>query len=65
VIYELVEGEGWIQVNFTDGRDIEQTGNQLDGQLSAEIFSRSGRIEKIRVGISPGVLCEDQPDPVT
>ncbi len=51
VIYELVGGKEWIHVSFADGSTVERPGDMLDAQLGAELFSRSGRIDLIRVGI--------------
>ncbi len=51
VIYERVAKEAWIQVEFADGSSAEHSGNVLDKQSSEALFSRSGRIARIRVGI--------------
>jgi hypothetical protein len=51
VVYERTVDKSWIRVLFTDGTSAEHPGNILDAQLSAEIFSRSGRIARIHLGI--------------
>ncbi len=52
VIYELVGSDAWkLRVTFADGSVVEQPGNMLDVRLSAELFSRSGRIDLIRLDI--------------
>jgi len=51
VIYERVTGSAWVEVTFADGTTTEFTGSRLDVQVSAEVFNRSGRVERIRVGI--------------
>jgi hypothetical protein len=56
VIYEPVGDKVRIQVSFADGSTTEQTGNLLDAKLATEIFSRSGRIDLMRVGIPEAVL---------
>ncbi len=51
VIYEIVTGKGWIQIAFADGSLTDHDGNKLGVQLSEELFSRAGRIDRIRVGV--------------
>ena len=51
VIYESDPGQGWIQVAFADGSVTEKPGNLLDAHLGAQLFSRNGEIQRIRVGI--------------
>ena len=65
VVYERVAGEARIRTTFADGSSAEFSGNQLDARLSAEIFSRSGRITRIQVGIPEEVLREHRAEPVT
>ena len=57
VVYERVTGKPWTHVAFTDGSLIDCPGNRLDAELSAELFSRGGRIDRIHVGISDRELC--------
>jgi hypothetical protein len=57
VVYRQVAGPGWVHVTFADGTSSEHPGNRLDRQLSADLFSRTGRIEKIQVGIQGHTLC--------
>ena len=51
VVYELVPEDAWIQLTFRDGSSVQIPGNQLDAQLSVELFSRDGRVDRIRVGV--------------
>jgi len=51
VIYEKITGSAWVQVTFADKTTTEFTGSRLDARVSAEVFNRSGRVERIRVGI--------------
>jgi hypothetical protein len=60
VVYEQVEHEPWIAIGFADGGSTRVAGTTLDGEHSAELFSRSGSIELIRVGIADRGLCEDR-----
>ena len=62
---EPLAGEARVQVTFADGSTAEYPGNRLDARLSAEIFSRSGRIARIQVGIPEEVLHEQRAEPVT
>jgi hypothetical protein len=55
VIYERVDGPSQVEVHFTDGAERTLSGTRLDAELSAAIFDRSGRIERIRVAV-PAVL---------
>jgi len=56
VVYEQVPGEAWIHVEFDDGTSHEHHGNVLEASLGAELCSRSGRIQKIQVGIPGSTL---------
>ena len=51
VIYEIAADTEWVKVAFTDGSFAEIDGNMLDAELSGDLFARSGRIERIQVGI--------------
>jgi hypothetical protein len=52
VIYELAGSSAWqLRVTFADGSALEQPGNKLEARLSAELFSRSGRIDLIRLAV--------------
>jgi hypothetical protein len=65
VVYELVAGKAWIKVGLADGSVSEQPGDRLDARLAREIFSRSGRITLVRVGVPRGVLRELSSAPVS
>ncbi len=51
VIYEKGPGPGWIHVAFADGSVTEKPGNLLDAQMGADLFSRNGGIQRIRIRI--------------
>jgi len=51
VVYELVDGPGSATVRFRDGSTMVDADSRLDGELSGEIFCRSGRVSLIQVGI--------------
>jgi len=51
VVYERVDGEAGIRVVYADGSSTEQAGDRLDARTSRDLFSRSGRIVRIEVGI--------------
>lgn len=51
IIYRRVEGDASIQVSLSDGSSTKLSGNRLDTDLSSELFSRSGLISEIRVGV--------------
>ncbi|MBN2170100.1 MAG: hypothetical protein JW819_02125 [Candidatus Krumholzibacteriota bacterium] len=51
VIYERTAGEPRIRVAFADGASEERAGNTLDARSSTGLFSRSGRIARLEVGI--------------
>ena len=53
IVYERVNGEGWIRVVLDDGSKTTRPGNCLDEDLSRELFGRTGRIARIHVGL-PG-----------
>ncbi|MFO7655095.1 MAG: hypothetical protein R6X25_14950 [Candidatus Krumholzibacteriia bacterium] len=52
VIYSLVGTGKRLLVTFADGSVTEQPGDVLDARLSAELFSRSGRIRLIRLELA-------------
>jgi hypothetical protein len=52
IVYNRVSEEPWIHIAFTDGSSTKHPGNMLDAPLSAALFARGGRIERIQVGIS-------------
>ncbi len=56
VVYEQVPGEAWIHIEFDDGTSHEHDGNVLEASLGAELSLRSGRIQKIQVGITESTL---------
>jgi len=51
VIYEPVADQGWIHVTFADGSMTALSETAIDAEVSAEIFARTGRVERIRVGV--------------
>jgi hypothetical protein len=51
VVYELEAGEGTAKILFSDGSTVEVQDRRFDRDLSKELFSRSGRIQMIQVGI--------------
>jgi hypothetical protein len=54
IVYDRVNGEGWIRVVLDDGSKTTRPGNCLDEDLSRELFGRTGRITRIHVGL-PGI----------
>jgi hypothetical protein len=52
VVYEITAGKSWIEIAYADGTLTRSSGNELDERLSGEIFSRNGRVQRVRVGIS-------------
>ena len=57
VVYTLVEGDGTVQVAFTDGETTAQPGDRLDAAVAAAIFARRGTVDHIRVAIAARMLC--------
>jgi hypothetical protein len=51
VVYRRVEGTAGLRVEFADGTGLRVEGDRLDATLSAELFSRGGRIAAIRVDV--------------
>ena len=51
VVYERVTGRPWIRVTFADGAVTEIAGDALDAPTSGEIFSRNGRVARLRIGV--------------
>ena len=51
VVYERVTGRPWIRVTFADGAATEIAGDALDAPTSGEIFSRNGRVARLRIGV--------------
>lgn len=56
VIYELVDDEAWIRITHEDGSTTEMMGSTLEQERSSDLFSRSGRIDRIHVGIPKGAV---------
>jgi hypothetical protein len=54
VVYERVEGTPRIHIEFSDGSSHQSQGSVLDAKLSAMLFTRSGAIDRIQVGVSRG-----------
>ena len=57
VVYERVDGEGWVRVVLDDGSKTTRPGGSLDEELSREIFGRTGRVASIHVGVPRSLLC--------
>jgi hypothetical protein len=53
VIYHRTNSAPTLRIQFADGRINEPTGNSLDADLAAEVFSRTGQISRIDVTL-PG-----------
>ena len=51
VVYELAGPEAWIRVEFSDGTGLNLAGDELDEELSRQVFAREGRLAGIRVGV--------------
>jgi len=51
VVYERTEDAAGIRIVHADGSSNELAGNRLDARTSRELFSRSGRIVRLEVGI--------------
>ena len=49
VVYNRGGGERSTRITWSDGATVETDGNGLDAKLAAEIFARSGRIDRIEV----------------
>ncbi len=56
VVYERVSDRPGIRVFYRDGTRAEHAGDTLDARTSAELFSRSGRIERLEVRVPAGAL---------
>jgi hypothetical protein len=50
VVYQLVDGEGWSRVKWSDGRAVEGEGT-LDRDTSQAVFAREGLVTRIDVGV--------------
>jgi len=51
VVYELVDGQGSVRAYFDDESVMSFPDRTIDVQSSAELFTRTGRISRIQVGI--------------
>jgi hypothetical protein len=51
VVFKIVDDRGAAAVRFSDGSTVAVPDSCFDADLSREIFSRSGRITQIQVGI--------------
>ncbi len=51
VVYERVAAEPAITVEFNDGTSHRHQGVAIDVQVSSDLFARTGRIDRIRVGV--------------
>ena len=56
IVYERVNGEGWIRVVLDDGSKTTRPGNCLDEDLSRELFGRTGRVARVHVGVPESTL---------
>ena len=52
VVYERVPGPARVRVVRADGSSWETAGTELDARQSAEVLSRTGRVERIEVDIA-------------
>ncbi|MCP4291962.1 MAG: hypothetical protein GY780_09020 [bacterium] len=52
VIYEKTRGESWVQLLLSDGSEKMFKGQEMDSQSSRAVFSRTGWVKRIRVGIA-------------
>ncbi len=51
VVYERIQGSPRIRVTLADGSTCEQAGAALDASLAAQVFARSGQVDRIHVGV--------------
>ena len=56
VVYEADAQDSWIEIEYANGEPVRQAGNELDVAISAELFSRSGKVRGLRVGIPSRTL---------
>lgn len=54
VIYHLAKQTS-IKLSFANGDTTEIAGNQLDPEISMQIFDKQGTVVKIEVGLEPGL----------
>ncbi len=52
MVYERIGGDAFIRLIAKDGEATRIPGDTLDAASSAEVFSRSGGIDRIVVGVS-------------
>jgi hypothetical protein len=58
VVYERVEGEGWVRIVWDDATEHVSAGDGLTKELSGVLLERSGRIARIHVGVPEGALLQ-------
>ncbi len=56
VVYETVDGEASIVATLNDGTTADVSGDELDGELSRELFGRTGKISLLRVAVPRAAL---------
>ena len=49
IVYELKDGDQSISVSYANNKIENINGNALSKEMSADLFSRSGKIKEIRV----------------
>jgi hypothetical protein len=54
VVYHRHAGRPWTRVTWNDGSETEIDGDGLDRDTSRALFGRTGRITRLRVGVTPG-----------
>jgi len=63
VVYELTDGDGALNIAFSDGSSVEQPVRTLEAELGTEIHARSGRVDGLRVLIPRSNLYLPGPAP--
>jgi hypothetical protein len=51
VVYERAEREAWVRAVLRDGSESLIEGDTLSREFSREVFGRTGRVERIHVGV--------------
>jgi hypothetical protein len=58
VVYKVIDDRGAAAVRFNDGSTVAVPDSCFDADLSEAIFSRSGRITRIEVGVPRDTLVQ-------
>ncbi len=56
IVYERIQGGPRVRITLADGSTREHAGDTLDAELAETLFTRTGHIERIRVGIPAHTL---------